>query len=185
MLADSEKQTLLQIARQSVEAIVCGRIANRISISAPALFEPRAAFVTLREHHELRGCIGYIDPVQPLWEIVEETAAKAAVEDPRFSPVQPEELSALEIEISVLSELRQIHKSNEIEIGIHGVVAELRNYRGLLLPQVAVSAGWNSSTFLEETLRKSGMPRRLWNHTDVRLFVFSAEVFSEAAVSQD
>ncbi|HTK82003.1 MAG TPA: AmmeMemoRadiSam system protein A [Bacteroidota bacterium] len=185
MLADSEKHTLLQIARHSVESVVYGRDVSRIPISAPALFEPRAAFVTLRQHHELRGCIGYIDPAYPLWEIVEEMASKAAVDDPRFSPVEPKELSTLEIEISVLSDLRQIHKANEIEIGVHGVVAELRSYRGLLLPQVAVSAGWDSAMFLEETLRKSGMPQRLWNHSDVRLFVFSAEVFSEAAVSQD
>ena len=185
MLADSEKYTLLQVARQSVEAVVCGRNVSPCSVSAPALFEPRAAFVTLWQHHDLRGCIGHIDPVHPLWEIVGEMAAKAAVDDPRFSPVQPEELAALEIEISVLSELQQIRKANEIEIGVHGLVAELGDYRGLLLPQVAVSADWNSARFLEETLRKSGMPPRLWNHPDVRLFVFGAEVFSEAAVSQD
>jgi AmmeMemoRadiSam system protein A len=184
MLSESEKHLLLQIARQSVEAVVNKRGVPRIQISQPALREHRAAFVTLHEHQELRGCIGYVDPIKPLWETVQDAAAKAALDDPRFSSVQPEELREIEIEISVLSPLKEIGSAEEIEIGRHGVVVELGRHRGLLLPQVAVSMGWDKETFFLQTLRKSGLPPALWKSSELRTFTFSAEVFSETPVSQ-
>lgn len=184
MLSDSEKQLLLHIARQSVEAAVNERELPEAVITQPALREHRGAFVTLHEHQELRGCIGYVDPIKPLWETVQDAAAKAALDDPRFISVQREELRHIEIEISVLSELTEITSAAEIEIGRHGLVVELGHHRGLLLPQVALSTGWDKETFLQQTFRKSGLPAHLWHHKDVKIFSFTAEVFSEAAVSQ-
>ena len=114
---------------------------------------------------------------------MQDAAAKAASEDPRFVSVQPEELQHIEIEISVLSPLTEIQSIDEIEIGTHGLIVELGHHRGLLLPQVAVSMGWDKETFLQQTLRKSGLPPHLWNHEGLKIFSFSAEVFNETSAS--
>ena len=184
MLSDSEKQFLLRLARQSIECAVLGQNMPTIKITQPALREQSGAFVTLHEDHELRGCIGYVDAIKPLFETVQEAAAKAALDDPRFSPVSPEELAQVEIEISVLSPLKTIRSIDEIEIGKHGLVAELGHYRGLLLPQVATSAGWDKRMFVQQTLRKSGIPHDLWHHNDLKIFSFTAEIFSEHTSSE-
>jgi AmmeMemoRadiSam system protein A len=184
MLSDSDKHVLLQIARQSIEAAVNDNAPPNTVISQPVLREQRGAFVTLHEHNELRGCIGYVDPVKALWETVQDAAAKAALEDPRFMSVQRDELQHIEIEISVLSPLHEVTSIDEIEIGLHGLVVEFKDHRALLLPQVAVSTGWDKETFLQQTLRKSGLPPQMRDHKDLKIFSFTAEVFSEVAVSQ-
>jgi AmmeMemoRadiSam system protein A len=149
------------------------------------LSKPAGAFVTLRENGDLRGCIGFIDTQQSLAETVREAAARAAREDPRFTPVTPEEIAKLEIEISVLSALRRIESDREIEIGLHGLVVEAGGRRGLLLPQVALEFGWDQSTFLRQTLRKAGLPSQLKDTIEMRMYVFSAEVFDERTLSPD
>ena len=149
------------------------------------LSKPAGAFVTLRENGELRGCIGFVDSQQSLAETVRESAARAALEDPRFTPVTPEEIAKLEIEISVLSALRCIGSDREIEIGVHGLVVEVRGRRGLLLPQVAVEYGWDQSTFLLQTLRKAGVSSKIKDTVQMRMYVFSAEVFDERTLSPD
>ncbi len=184
MLSDSEKQVLLNIARQSIEASVSEHEMPKAVITQPALRTHAGAFVTLHEHGELRGCIGYIDPLKPLIDTVQDAAAKAALDDPRFMPVHPNELQHIEIEISVLSPLHEIASVEEIVIGKHGVVVELDNHRGLLLPQVAVEAGWDKQTFLHQTFRKTGLPEHLWHHKDMKISIFTAEVFSEATVGK-
>ena len=184
MLSDSDKQVLLQIARQSIEAAVNELAPSKMAITQPVLRERRGAFVTLHEEQELRGCIGYVDPIKALWETVQDAAARAALEDPRFMPVQRSELPHIDIEISVLSPLHEVTFIDEIEIGLHGLVVEFRNHRGLLLPQVAVSTGWDKETFLQQTLRKSGLPSHMRNHKDLKIYSFTAEVFGEVAVSQ-
>jgi AmmeMemoRadiSam system protein A len=147
------------------------------------LSKPAGAFVTLRENGDLRGCIGFIDSQQSLAETVREAAARAALEDPRFTPVTPEEIALLEIEISVLSELHRIESEREIEIGLHGLVVEVRGRRGLLLPQVALEYGWDQATFLRQTLRKAGVPSNMKEAIEMTKYVFSAEVFDERALS--
>jgi len=147
---------------------------------APAsalLSEPRGVFTTLHLDGELRGCVGYVAPVAPLYRAVAETACAAAFEDSRFLPVTTEEAPRLEVSLSVLSRLFPI-SPEAVEVGRHGLVVSLGGRRGLLLPQVAVEQGWGRETFLDQTCRKAGLPLDAW-HKDATIEAFSAEVFGD------
>lgn len=179
MLSESERQCLLQLARRAIEAAVVHKEKTAFIIDSSDLQKPCGAFVTLRKSHDLRGCIGYVDPRKPLIETVQDAAVRAALEDPRFPPVMPDELGEIDIEISVLSLLTGIASATEIEVGKHGLVVELGNHRGLLLPQVAAEYGWDAETLLHQTIRKAGLPPGVTGQKDLRLFVFTAEIFGE------
>ena len=129
-----------------------------------ALASKKGAFVSLHKNGHLRGCIGRIEADQPLSMTVHEMACAAAFDDPRFPSLTEEELSGLDIEISVLSPLRQIQDEKEIEVGIHGLYIVNGFYRGLLLPQVAVEHKWDRETFLEATCHKAGLPSSAWKN---------------------
>jgi AmmeMemoRadiSam system protein B/AmmeMemoRadiSam system protein A len=179
-LSGAEKDELLRIAKKSVETVVKER--KVYGVTAPrfeALQHDRGAFVTLKEKGQLRGCIGYIAPMKPLYLTVRDVAAAAAVEDPRFQRVSVAELGQLEYEISVLSPLRRVTDIKQIRVGQHGLVIREGQYEGLLLPQVPTEQGWDKKTFLEETCVKAGLPRQAWQDEDADLFMFSALVFGE------
>ena len=126
---------------------------------------------------ELRGCVGYVAPVAPLYRAVAETARAAAFEDSRFLPVTQEEAPRLEVSLSVLSPLFPI-LPGAVEVGRHGLVISHGGRRGLLLPQVAVEHGWDRETFLEQTCRKAGLPLDAWRK-GATIEAFTAEVFSD------
>jgi len=170
---------LLDLARRViVEAVLHGRF---FQPPAPAgeLAKLSGAFVTLHEQGRLRGCIGQVEPVEPLANAVARCAVSAALEDPRFYPVRAEELGNLEIEISILSRLEPV-QPDEIEVGRHGLVVTQGRRRGLLLPQVATQYRWARERFLEETCAKAGLERDAWKDSATRIESFTAEVFSEA-----
>ena len=133
----------------------------------------------MKKHGELRGCIGYIEGIKPLWEAVRDMARAAALEDPRFPPVRPEEVPELEIEISVLTPLWRVKDIKDIVIGRDGLIIRKGWRQGLLLPQVATEYGWDVKTFLEHTCLKAGLPRDAWKDPEAEIWAFSAEVFSE------
>jgi AmmeMemoRadiSam system protein A len=141
------------------------------------LDDHRAAFVSIHKHGELRGCLGRLDTRWPLSRLIVHLAQEVALGDPRFTPVQPAELEALHLELSILAPERQIRDLSEIVIGRHGLIVESGNARGLLLPQVAVEYGWDARTFVEHTCVKAGLPRDTWRQADV--YAFEAEVFGE------
>lgn len=178
-LNEQDKQTLLKIARQSIEYGVRNEEPPPIEVTSPILKERRGAFVTLTKEGMLRGCIGYIFPIKPLATAVQEMATAAAFRDPRFMPVKENEVSELEIEISVLTPLKEIKNVNEIEIGKHGIIIEKGMRSGLLLPQVATEYGWDRTTFLEHTCRKAGLPDDAWKDPEAIIKIFSAEIFHE------
>jgi AmmeMemoRadiSam system protein A len=182
MLSESDKQFLLQSARHAINAAVGGKRPPEIEHPPKTLLEPCGAFVTIHKQGELRGCIGYIEGVKPLLETILDVAPKAALEDPRFPPVSEEELPYLELEISVLSPMKQVTNVDEIIVGKHGLVLELGPYRGLLLPQVATEYGWDRETFLNQTARKAGLPPDAWKHPAAKIFLFSADVFDEHSI---
>lgn len=148
-------------------------------IKNPSLIEKCGAFVTLHSNGELRGCIGYIEGIIPLFETVQEVAVKAALEDPRFEPVTVDELDNIDLEISVLSPLKKIKDVNKIEVGKHGLVIKRGYSRGLLLPQVAVEYNWDREAFLSHTCRKAGIGADQWKDQATEIYIFSAEIFSE------
>jgi len=178
-LTKQEKDLLLTIARKSIEAGLAGGKLPPPEIESDTLKEKMGAFVTLKKQDRLRGCIGFIDGRKPLYETVEEMAQAAAFRDSRFSPVREDELKDLEIEISALTPLKQIHDVGEIEVGRHGIYIVKGFHSGLLLPQVATEYEWDRITFLKETCRKAGLPEDAWEDADTQIFIFSAHVFSE------
>ncbi|GAB4332742.1 MAG: AmmeMemoRadiSam system protein A [Calditrichia bacterium] len=178
-LGREEKVFLLQLARQSIISML---ESNRLPETQPPtekLKKKYGAFVTLHKRGELRGCIGYIEGLKPLYVTIMEMAKAAAFQDPRFPAVSLDEVDDLEIEISVMSELVPLKDIKEIEIGTHGLVVQRGLNRGLLLPQVAVEWGWDTETFLEQTCRKAGLPAESWKDPRTEILIFSAEIFSE------
>ncbi len=171
-----ERQQMLRLAHEVIEAAVQDR---EVDTTPPSdhLAEPRGAFTTLHLRGELRGCVGYVIALHPLYRTIAETALSAAFHDTRFLPVTKEEAPELEIEISVLSRLQPI-EVDDIEIGRHGLVVTFGSRRGLLLPQVPVEYGWDVKTFLEQTCHKAGLPSDAWER-GATLEGFTAEIFSD------
>lgn len=175
-LSREEKQELLQIARDSIETYVRKNQALEVQPRNPGLRVPRGAFVTLKKHGQLRGCIGFVEPVAPLYQAIAMAAVYAAAKDTRFPPVGVGELTELEIEISVLSPPREIHNPELVRVGKHGLIIARDNQRGLLLPQVPVENGWSRHTFLQQACLKAGLPKDAWR-SGAQIMVFEALVF--------
>ncbi len=178
-LNKEEKKKLMEIAKFSVAEAVTGKRQFLPNVTEDRLKENCGAFVTLKEGGQLRGCIGYIQAVKPLYQTVIDVAKSAAINDYRFNPVTQDELGKLEYEISVLTPLKKIKDINEIEVGKHGLVMKKGFNSGLLLPQVATEYNWDRETFLKETCRKAGLPQDAWKDKSTEIYTFSAEVFGE------
>lgn len=164
----------------SIEAEVRGQPKPKFTPLTPKLAELRGVFVTLKEHGDLRGCIGYIEGIKPLYLAVAEMAVAAAVGDPRFPEVTENELPELEYEISVLTPKRQIDKPEDFIPGRHGIIVQRGGRSGVFLPQVAAEEGWDRETTLSYLcLHKAGLPANAWKDKETKLFVFEAEVMDE------
>ncbi|HXI09634.1 MAG TPA: AmmeMemoRadiSam system protein A [Thermodesulfobacteriota bacterium] len=177
-LTQFEKETLLKIARSSIEAFVRDNAALEVDIPSPTLFEDAGAFVSIHKGGRLRGCIGTFASPEPLYITVRDMAVAACSRDPRFVPVEECELDNICIEISVLSPLREITDISEIEVGRHGLFITKERWRGVLLPQVAVEYGFDREKFLEETCLKAGLETCDWKE-GAKIFVFEAEIIKE------
>ena len=175
-LSAYEKEQLKQLARQTIEDVLFDRDKSEFE-PTETLKEKRGAFVTVKKNNQLRGCIGYIKGVLPLYETIREMAIQAAFRDPRFTPLQENEWKDVDIEISVLTPMKKINDVSEIDVGVHGLYIEKGPYSGLLLPQVATEHRWDSVTFLENTCYKAGLQKDAWKSKDTVIYVFSADVF--------
>ncbi len=179
-LTKKEKATLLDIVKKIIAAKVNNKDLPKFTIDSATLKEKRGAFVTLKKRGQLRGCIGYIKAIEPLWKSVQEMALAAAFHDPRFPLLKPEELDGLTYEISVLSPLQRVQDIHEIQVGNHGLYI-IRGYNsGLLLPQVAIEYGWDREVFLKETCCKAGLPSQAWLDEETEIYIFSADYFGDA-----
>jgi AmmeMemoRadiSam system protein A len=184
-LDSSDRSRLLAIARRAIEAVVRREAAGahldpEMGAFSAALTEPAAAFVTIHEHGELRGCIGLMRFETPLWLNVREAAVAAALDDPRFLPVDESELPALELEVSVLEPPVELPNPAGFAAGRHGIIVERGMRRGLLLPQVATEMGWDESRMLAAVCRKANLPPDSWRDPSTRLFIFESTCFGEA-----
>ena len=174
-----EKHALLQLAREAMRQAVVERVedpavdAQRL---APKLMEAGAAFVTLTEGGQLRGCIGSIEAHEPLALNVAHNAVSAATGDPRFLPVGPEELQRIEIEINVLKPPFPISGIGEFVHGKHGLILEKNGRRALFLPEVMVEQGWTPEETLAHLCLKAGLPRDAWR-SGCALHCFETEAF--------
>jgi AmmeMemoRadiSam system protein A len=177
-LTETDQQLLLQVARNAVQSYLKGESPRLPEVSEGPLKEVHGVFVSLHQGVALRGCIGNIYAVSPLYRSVAECAIAAAVGDPRFMPLMAAELSTVEFEISVLSPILRVRDIEDIEVGKHGLLITKGSARGLLLPQVATMYGWSRERFLQETCRKAGLHPDDWRQ-DATIDVFSALVFNE------
>lgn len=178
ILTQEQRRALLALARQSIRERVRGVRGGGTIPANPNLQMAGAAFVTITREGELRGCIGYMNPIKPLAEAVAYCAASAATADPRFPPVIAEELPHLRLEISVLSPLRVIEDPALVQVGIHGLFISQGGRHGLLLPQVATEFGWDRETFLRQTCLKAGLPADAWKH-GAEIQVFTVDHFTD------
>ena len=171
-----ERTYLLKLAHEAIESALENR-PPRFDPPASHLTKPRGVFTTVYLEQQLRGCVGYVFPVMPLYQAVIETAQAAATKDTRFAPVIRQEAPYLQVSLSILSGLTPI-TPEQIEIGRHGLVISLAGHRGLLLPQVPVEHHWDRIQFLEQTCRKAGLPLNAWK-AGATLEAFTAEVFAD------
>ena len=173
-----QQRFLLKLARDALRYHFESGKMPPAAVEEGTLKEKRGAFVTLKREEQLRGCIGYPLPHDPLYLTILEAAAMAATQDHRFPPLTLEELPEVQIEISVLSLPRKIENISEIVLGEHGIIVTQGLNRGLLLPQVPVEWGWDLDTYLRHGCMKAGLEEDAWKK-GVEIQVFSALVFSE------
>jgi len=179
-LSKENKRTLLNIARQTLESYLSSGKKPEFTVTEPMLTEIRGAFVTLRKHGELRGCIGNIVGTKPLHITVRDMAIESATGDPRFPQVKYEELKDIVIEISALSALKKVDSAEDITLGKHGVIVKRGFRQGVFLPQVATETGWSKEEFLSYLCaHKAGLSPSCWKEKGTELLVFTASVFSE------
>lgn len=174
---EKEKKILLNLARISVQAAASGEAAPEVP-SEDVCSRAGGAFVTLKINGRLRGCIGHFAGVGSLGTTVRAMAREAAVSDPRFIPVSPDEVQGLTIEISVLSPMERI-EADDVQPGMHGLYIRRGSRAGTLLPQVAAEEGWDRETFLAHTCMKAGLHPNAYLEKETEILAYTAEVFSE------
>jgi AmmeMemoRadiSam system protein A len=173
-----DRRFLLDLAREAIVATIEDRAVAQLVPPPGALHEPSGAFVSLHCEGALRGCIGTFARDRPLYEVVRDMAAAAAFHDPRFPPVDLSEIASLQVEISILSELRRT-TAESVVAGFHGLSIVLGEQKGVFLPQVAIEGGWDRRTLLEQTCLKAGLSPHAWQDPVAEISVFTTEVFSD------
>jgi len=188
-LEAEQGKLVVELARQRMEAFVRQGDRSLIPRAESWLNERRGAFVTLNvlaeQQLSLRGCVGFPYPVKSLGEAVQEAAIVAASEDPRFPPVQKDELQSIVVEVSVLTnpELievpRRLEMPSMVKVGEDGLIVSNSVSSGLLLPQVAVENGMGPEDFLSHACMKAGLTPDSWLDPATKVQRFQAEVFAE------
>ncbi len=178
-LTEASQKRLLEIARESIEtALKTGKM-QAFTVAEGELTMPGAVFVTLTQKGQLRGCIGTLEPRDPLYLAVARLAVSAAVEDNRFMPLTLDELPRTHIEISVLSPMRRVKSADEIREKEHGVVVRRGGRSGLFLPQVWEHFS-SKADFLDELCRqKAHLEASAWKDPATELQVFTVFAFEE------
>lgn len=186
-LSEQDKANLLTVARTSIETWLIPSLGGKVQESrekhSGALTERCGAFVSLYVDGKLRGCIGTFSEEDPLWKNVRDMALSAATSDERFTPIGSDDLSALSIEISVLSPRERVDDHRSIIPGKHGIYMISGANRGTLLPQVALQQNWTLEELLGNCAKyKAGIGWDGWKSAD--LYIYTATVFSsDSAVS--
>jgi len=184
MLSLEEGKAAVKLARDSLTAYLQSHKRTGPEGLAPVFDQNRGVFVTLHEDGELRGCIGYPQPVMPLGRAIVDSSINAGTKDPRFMPVTAEELKRIEIEVTVLTPPQVIAADRkklpeEVQIGKHGLIVSRGMFSGLLLPQVATEWNFDPEDFLCQTCLKAGLPVDSWLDPETEVQCFEAQIFSE------
>jgi len=182
-----EQKVLLRLAREALEHGVKGQKLPPLNVSelTPHLRENGASFVTLTVHGQLRGCIGALEPYQPLAEDVREHAIAAALEDPRFPAVSERELNGIEIEVSRLTRPVPLEYADAKDLlaklrpHLDGVILRDAFRRATFLPQV-----WEKipdpAEFLDNLCYKMGAGPSLWRTKHLDVLIYQVQEFHES-----
>lgn len=186
LLSDDDGRHATRLARGALVHAVSGKRIADMQLT-PVFSEKRGVFVTLTISGKLRGCIGFPYPYLPLADAIKQAAMAAALEDPRFPQVQAHELQDIELEVTVLTVPQPLtcepaERPAAVLVGKHGLIVQGMGTSGLLLPQVATEYGWDSTTFLDHTCAKAGLPGRCWTNKRVDVLLFEGQIFHEAPV---
>jgi AmmeMemoRadiSam system protein A len=176
MIARPDRKRLLDLAR----AAIISRVRREPPPAAPSdlAIPASGVFVTIHYRRELRGCLGTLDPREPVAEAVVRLGGDVTHRDYRFEPLESHELAEVTIEVSVLTPPVRVGDPAEIVVGRDGLIVEQRGRKGLLLPQVAPEHGFDRDTFLAHTCLKAGLEPDAWQRGAV-VYRFEAEVFGE------
>lgn len=177
VLSTDQRRLLLDAARETIRRRLAGDRTPPRSCPDPAMLEHGGCFVSLHESetHRLRGCVGRMEATKPLWTAVQHAAA-GVLDDPRFrdEPVGLNELPQLEVEISVLSRMRQVESRLDFDPQEEGVYLIHGGRSGCFLPQVARETGWGREQLLSRLcIEKLGLPSSAWQDSGARLLVFT------------
>ena len=175
------RQTLLLIAKEVIHYGSKNGYSVRLNLKQyrPELAVPCATFVTLKKNTILRGCIGTLAAVRPLAEDVSHNAYAAAFSDPRFPPVEVNELDALEIHISALSPPEEIHFKSEQDLisrlrpTIDGLIIDDSGHKGTFLPSVWESLS-DPTIFVKQLKEKAGIPENYWSDS-IKAYRYTVE----------
>lgn len=186
-LSEKDKKFLLNLARQSITYFLeNNKIMNfdENRIKSSILKRKLATFVTLTENGMLRGCIGNLKPMQPLYLSVINNSVAAAFEDPRFPKLQHEELNKIKIEISILTEPKKIDYNSQqdlikkIRAGRDGIIIKYANRQATFLPQVWKELS-NKEEFLSHLCLKAMLPPDFWKKSHLEVFKYHVLSFEE------
>jgi len=184
-ISAEEGRILLDLAKQAITSAFSKEEINIPIKLQKLLSDKRGVFVTLTKNKQLRGCIGFSEPILPLGIAIIRAAKSAAFSDPRFPPLKQDELNNIKLEITILTQPQEIKVKNKkdllkkIKIGDDGLIIEKNHFSGLLLPQVPIEWNWNVEEFLENTCQKAGLPKEAWMEKDTKIFSFKGQLFKE------
>jgi AmmeMemoRadiSam system protein A len=168
-LAETDRECLLSACMIALRdaAQTAGEGPPTLAAVSPALSPWRATFVTLTENERLRGCIGSLEPCQPLIEDALANTAQAAFADPRFPPLKESELTGLRLDVSILSHPRPIPAGSESDLAAalepdrDGLILSVGKRRALFLPSV-----WrhlpDARAFVRNLMAKAGFESNRW-----------------------
>lgn len=184
MISERAGEFLVKLAKDTIKYYLDnGKIMVKPTDYPIELDEELGVFVTLNKNHNLRGCIGYAEPIKPAIDATMEVALSAAFNDPRFNEVTEKEFDDLDFEVTVLTKPEVIEVSHydqyfdEIEIGRDGLIIQKGYAKGLLLPQVAVENAFTKEEFLEHTCMKAGISTDSWMDASCDVFKFQGQIF--------
>lgn len=186
LLSDKQGQVLLELARKTLVEKLQNKTYPQMH-DEPAFSETAATFVTLKIGGKLRGCIGNLEPVGKLWEGIRDNVINAAFHDHRFSPLSSDELPAVQLDISILSEAQPLEYENSEDLlaklrpGVDGVILREGGRSATFLPQV-----WKQlrspEQFMDHLCLKAGLPQKTWRQKKIGINIYQVQSFSEERV---
>jgi len=190
MLTLEEGKMAVRLAREALTKYIDKKVLIKPAGLPPVFDEKRGVFVTLHLEGELRGCIGYPQPVMTLGRAIVDSAINACARDPRFPCVLPSELKRIEVEVTILTKPEPYSEPKKklpdlVRIGRDGLIVSKGPFSGLLLPQVAPEWGFDAMDFLSQTCLKAGLPPDAWLDEDTEVQHFEAQIFAEIAPERE